>query len=206
MDDMTFETKKLEYEMAQEMLRHYDSLNWQIGSILCAAALVLTGLALNKDLIELARSSWHLRLSITCGIPLLSIFVLGAWLFWFRRHRAMYNLRSEVLHRLEIQLGMFHHLLSAVSDGRGDSKREDVENAKRASGHDEPHFRPLYPVRLQGPSGYCLARLLGFGVPIVQLVILWFAYWSSSPIDAPGAAAWPHHDNCDERQRPTLPR
>ena len=173
---MAFETKKLEYQMAQEMLRHYDSLNWQIGSILVAASLVVTGLALNKDLLILARSSTSLRWSLTIGVPLLSLFVLGIWLLWFRRHRALYNLRNEVLHRLEMQLNMYHHLLSADYDGTGDRNRADVEQARLNSGHHPSKFTPLYEIKLLKPSGYTLARFLAVGLPIGQLAILSFAY------------------------------
>lgn len=174
MDTQTFETKRLEYQMAQEMLRHYDSLNWQIGSILVAAAIVLTGLALNKDTIELAYGSLALRLSISAGIPLMSLFVLVIWLLWFRRHRALYNFRNEVLHRLEEQLGMYHFLLVAESNG-GDKSRFD--KAKTAAGH-QPEFKPLYRVTLPGPSGYDLTFALAFGVPVGQAIILFMAYWA----------------------------
>ncbi|MBI4802072.1 MAG: hypothetical protein HY796_06075 [Elusimicrobia bacterium] len=46
MTDIEFNKKKLEYTAAQEMLCHYDSLNWQIGAALIAATVILTGLAL----------------------------------------------------------------------------------------------------------------------------------------------------------------
>lgn len=50
--------RKLEYIAAQEMLRHYDSLNWQIGAILIASTVLLTGMVLNKEVIDLrARDS-----------------------------------------------------------------------------------------------------------------------------------------------------
>ena len=104
--------KTVEYQMAQEMLRHYDSLNWQIGSILIAAVLVLTGFTLNKDIIVLAQTSTNIRFTITIGIPTFSLFILGIWLLWFRRHRNMYNFRNEVMQRIEFQLGMYHHLLN----------------------------------------------------------------------------------------------
>lgn len=58
------ELKKFEYKMAQDMLKHYDTLNWQIGSILIAGVLLLTGLAINKEVIELMRLSLSLGISI----------------------------------------------------------------------------------------------------------------------------------------------
>lgn len=49
------EIKKLEYTAAQDMLKHYDTLNWQIGSVLIAGVVVLTGLIVDTDTIHLMR-------------------------------------------------------------------------------------------------------------------------------------------------------
>lgn len=167
MDVIEFETKKFEYRMAQQMLRHYDTLNWLIGTILIAAVLMLTGLVTDGNLIGLAKQNGNIRCAVSAGIPALSLFVLGTWLLWFRRHRALYNFRNEVIHRLELQLGMYHYLRVAESDLAGDA----FEQARVNAGHDSLHFKPLYPLALSGPSGYTLAKVLTFGLPLMQLLL-----------------------------------
>lgn len=176
MDTQEFEKKKFEYQMAQEMLRHYDVMNWQIGSILIAAVLIFTGFAVNKDIIELAKKSCELRWILNLGIPLLSFFVLFTWLLWFRRHRSLYNFRNEVLHRLEMQLGMYHFLLVAEADNTNASINPQLSKAKIDAGHDDAAFKPLYPLVLKGPSGYMLAKVLAFGVPCGQIILLYGLY------------------------------
>lgn len=170
MEPQEFEKKKFEYQMAQEMLRHYDALNWQIGLILIASVLILTGFSLNPDTIELAKKSVEVRRMLSLGIPALSLFVLGIWLLWFRRHRTLYNFRNEVIHRLELQLGMYHHLRVAELDSGVVGDR--FEQARLNAGHDLASFKPLYPLVLKGPSGYTLAKILAFGLPFLQYLLL----------------------------------
>jgi hypothetical protein len=179
MGNQEFEAKKLEYQMAQEMLRHYDALNWQIGSILIAAVVILSGFAINKDVIELAKRGPGVRWMLILSLPSLSLFVLGVWLLWFRRHRFLYNLRNEVLHRLESQLGMYHHLRVAesVPPKKNGGWHNRFTNAKNEAGHDDDHFRPFYPLKPQGPSGYSLAKILVFGLPAAQLLLLLLIFW-----------------------------
>jgi hypothetical protein len=110
------EVKKLEYSAAQDMLKHYDTLNWQIGSILIAGVVVLTGLVVNKDTAELMRCSREVARVLTSGIPGMSLMIMGAWCLWFHRHRDLYNFRNETLHRIEAQLGMYHFLRVAEAN------------------------------------------------------------------------------------------
>jgi hypothetical protein len=98
-----------EYERAQEMLIHSDSLIWQIGSILIAGTLVLTGLALNKDTLELLGKGWRSLLAVI-GVPTISFLTLKIWLLWARRHRSFYNFREQVLQRIEFELQFYHFL------------------------------------------------------------------------------------------------
>jgi len=166
MTDQEIEIKKLEYTAAQEMLCHYDSLNWQIGAILIAATFVLTGLALQEGVVASIKQSYY----VTLGIPISSLFILTTWLKWFQRHRALYNLRFETLHRLEIQLGMYHHLRAAEADSR--KSNEQIVKAKINAGYDNDGFQPIYPQdSLPSPSGYNLAKLLTFGIPLLQLIL-----------------------------------
>jgi hypothetical protein len=180
-----FELKKFEYEMAQDMLKHYDTLNWQIGSILIAGVLLLTGLAINKEVIELMRRSLSVGIPIAFGIPILSFVILRTWLAWFSRHRQLYNFRNEVIQSIEVQLGMFHYLKVAQAKIRGEEKsghREEkldhLEMARSRARYDpedpKENWWPLFPgnERLSGHSGDKLARRLAYGIPITQLVML----------------------------------
>jgi len=176
MDAQEFEKKKFEYQMAQEMLRHYDALNWQIGSILIAAVLILTGFAVNKDIIDLAKKSPGLHWTLNLGIPFISLFVLFTWLLWFRWHRMLYNFRNEVIHRIEMQLGMYHFLRVAEASSDDVSANLQLTKAKIDAGHDSSAFEPLYSVALQNPSGYTLAWVLALGIPFGQMILLYGLY------------------------------
>ena len=174
MEDNDFEKKKLEYNAAQEMLRHYDSLNWQIGSILIAATILLTGLVLRKEVIDLMQGNDLLSWLVVLGIPGFSLFILVIWLLWFRRHRELYNFRNETLHRLEVSLGLFHHLRVIEANFSSTPNSEEMKKlntAKSNAGYGENSFVPFYPLQLSGPSGFTLANVLAFGIPSFQLAL-----------------------------------
>lgn len=165
---------KFEYQMAQEMLRHYDSLNWQIGSILIAGTLVLTALVFNKDTVKLLHDVYYPAVAILLTATVLSAFVLGNWLLWFRRHRAYYNLRNEVFHRIELKRQMFHYL-SVVEADLPESDEVDMPKirlAAKQAGYGTA-FEPFkaYPQKkLPKPSGSILAHCLAVGIPVLQLI------------------------------------
>lgn len=92
---------KFLYEKAQDMLIHYDNLNWQIGSILVGSNLVAMSFALQLNV------SPVLALSLAIS----GIISQLMWLSWFYRHMALYNLRNDVLYKIEEKLGMHHHRL-----------------------------------------------------------------------------------------------
>ena len=175
--------KLFEYQAAQEMLRHYDSINWQIGSILIAATLVLTGLTFQKDVIVIIRGCDIASWIIVISVPILSLSVFAIWVLWFRRHRDLYNFRNETLHRLELELGFYHYLRvieTALGPDKLRGKTKDgrtideiLREAREKAGHGTNQFEPFFrPLRLSGPSGYTLARILAFGIPILQFAIL----------------------------------
>jgi hypothetical protein len=155
------------------MLRHYDSLNWQIGSILIAGTVVLTGLVFNKDTIQLLYQKFWATIAGLLVANAICYFVLIIWLLWFRRHRDYYNLRNEVLHRIELRRGMFHHLAVVRGDLCNRSNQPGVaEKLARLDAAREAAYGALKVFydhdRLPRPSGYALARALAFTIPILQ--------------------------------------
>jgi len=147
MESLDFEKKEMEYGAAQEMLRHYDSLNWQIGAVLIAATIVLTGLVLRKEVIDLIQATGLLSWLVVGGIPAFSLFILVVWLLWFRRHRDLYNFRNETLHRLEIDLGLYHYLRvieAAFSNKPNSDEAKILAAAKLNAGYAKERFKPFY--------------------------------------------------------------
>lgn len=95
------------------MLKHYDTLNWQIGSILIGANAVLLGLVVGF----LGRVGWF-GILVAFGVSLFSFILLEAWWRWFWRHKQFYDFRNETLQRIELKLGMFHFLRLAYENRR----------------------------------------------------------------------------------------
>ena len=175
-EDHIQQSRQLEYQSAQDMLKHYDNLNWHIGSILIAATLILSGMSLNKDTIEIITAAGTRGLIISFAIPSISFFVLFIWFLWFRRHRVLYNFRNETIHRLEQQLGMYHFLRVIESEHESrralDEKKKVLDAAKAQAGHDSASFVPFYKISpMPGPSGYSLAKALVAGIPLLQLIL-----------------------------------
>lgn len=164
--DNNIEIKKLEYQMAQDMLKHYDSLNWKIGSILIAGVLMFDGIMF-KALTENAEQYVFITLSTTAmSAPLLII-----WYLWFRRHRFLYNLRNETMHRLELELGMYHHLRVLSSyKGIGEEKQKKLKEIEKKVGY-ESTFKPFFDLsEVPGPSGYDLALGLVYIILTIQML------------------------------------
>ncbi|MGB8510157.1 MAG: hypothetical protein WCD76_17390 [Pyrinomonadaceae bacterium] len=177
----------LEYKAAQDMLKHYDSLNWQIGSILIAGVTVLTGLVINKDTIMLMRANKPLGFSIAAGVVFFSGVILYTWLQWFTRHRDLYNFRNEVLHRVEQRLHMYHFLKVAhINLPQNDEfktlcleeQEEIIQTLEKAKGNagyglrGKGKFAPFYKQeKLNRPSGHALARRLVWMIIIMQVAL-----------------------------------
>jgi uncharacterized protein (DUF433 family) len=190
---------QLEYESAQKMLQHYDTLNWQIGSTLMAAVAVLTALTFAKIDLKQFQEFRYTTAFICLGMPAFSFLVLWSWTKWFGRHKSLYDVRNnQVLHRLEFEYGMFHFLAVAERDineklngARLDPERrkhflqsqERIDAAKQRT--NVCNFVPLYPeVKafsgrpiLGGVSGEKLARTLAISIPGAQVMFLgWIWY------------------------------
>lgn len=91
---------KFEYKRCQEMVIHYDNMNWQIGSILVGSNIVALGLSLRAEL-----NPFLLGLSIA---GMVSMFL---WAFWYFRHMALYNLRNDRMYVIEKKLGLRQNLM-----------------------------------------------------------------------------------------------
>jgi hypothetical protein len=181
LSDIEVKIKLAEYERAQDMLKHYDALNWQIGSILIGANAVLTGLVVNV----LPKIGW-LGFSVAAAVALFSFGLLDTWSNWFSRHRDLYNFRNETLQRIEVQLGMYHFLPVARASLEGKLTPAKVEMltpemiAQDDNAHDVAYgvarldkFVPLYPgLSIGGSGGKDTVRWLRTFVPIVEFVTL----------------------------------
>lgn len=193
--------KIAEYQSAEAMLCHYDNLNWKIGSIFIAGVVLLTGVVLNKDFIEAAEASKYLPHFTLFIIPAFSLFILYCWYMWFERHRGLYNFRNEVLHRLEIQLGMYNHLLNIDKLGslkgvKNSNKKKMLEQAlreaKENAGHHEDEFRPFFSkdndenegkeeesFNANQVAGRNVAKYLTFGIPFFQFIFILGVFFES---------------------------
>jgi hypothetical protein len=90
------------YDEAQKMLTHYDNLNWQIGSILVGSNLVAMSFSL-----QLGRDS-----ILVLALAISGMLSQLLWLLFFLRHMALYNLRSDVLFKIEEKWKINHHSLT----------------------------------------------------------------------------------------------
>ena len=94
-----------EYELTQQMAIHYDTLNWQIGSILIAGIFITFGIMGNN------LSSYPILSAI-------SLFVLIVWNRFYFRHKAIQNTKFRRLHEIEIFLEFKQHLNVEKSDAQ----------------------------------------------------------------------------------------
>lgn len=90
------------------MLTHYDNLNWQIGSILVGSNLVAMSFSLQLG----PDSILKLALAISGMLSQLT------WLLFYLRHMALYNLRSDVLFKIEEIWKINHHRLTTEVKSR----------------------------------------------------------------------------------------
>jgi hypothetical protein len=87
-----------EYKETQLMLQHYDNLNWQIGSILVGSNIIALGFLSNVT-----------NDRVLTGAALAGTFSLFAWILWFFRHMAIYNVKNDRLCWIEEDLNMYQH-------------------------------------------------------------------------------------------------
>lgn len=164
--------KLAEYEAAQDMLKHYDTLNWQIGSILIGANAVLLGLVVGL----LGKVGW-LGMLVAAGVAAFSFVLLESWWRWFYRHKVLYDFRNETLQRIEVQLGMYHFLRVVEAQGGDDRQAAELQlppaHAAAYAMPDGSTFRPIYSPSLDGTtSGNQIAKTLRWLMPALEFVAL----------------------------------
>src|SRR2546425_3783432 len=93
-----------EYERTQEMLTHYDNLNWQIGSILLGSNIVALGFLSSQ-------SNAQILFAAAFG----GSFSLFAWILWFLRHASIYNVKNDRLFMIEQKLSMAQHRMVGLA-------------------------------------------------------------------------------------------
>jgi hypothetical protein len=118
-----------------------------------------------------------LGLLVAAAVSTFSWALLEAWFRWFERHRVLYNFRNETLHRLELQLGMYHFLRVVEAEGGENpaTMAEQVAPAKLAAYAlpDGTAFAPIYSPSLKGTmSGFKIAKWLARGLPVVEFFAL----------------------------------
>jgi hypothetical protein len=91
---------KFEYKRCQEMLIHYDELNWDIGSILAGSNIVALGLSPN-----------FVSNQLLPGISIAGMVSMFLWALWFFRHVALYNFRVDRMQVIEKKIGLRQYLM-----------------------------------------------------------------------------------------------
>jgi len=74
---------RFEYQMAQDMLRHYDNLNWLIGTILIGGILAMTGLLIGSGIGNIIVNNKYIGGVICLPVSLFSFIIMRMWLKWF---------------------------------------------------------------------------------------------------------------------------
>lgn len=176
--ELEVQVKLAEYQAAQEMLKHYDALNWQIGSVLIGANAILLGLIASNNIVQLFDGlPWNFMAGLVFAVAVagFSRLLLKAWQTWFERHAGFYNLRNETLQRLELELGMYHFL--RVVEAMADNGVEPavralprLTRAKERAGYDR--FEPIFKVDVPKISGESVGKKLACWVPVLEGAVL----------------------------------
>jgi len=167
---------RFEYAQAQSMLEHYDRLNWQIGSVLIGSIFLMSGFVLSSSAVGiLTGPNFVAAMIMSFGIPYISFVILGLWILWFKRHKKLYDLRNETMHRIEEKLGMFHFLRCVFADKKfkkGTRNHKRLMKARERAGYSETGFKPFYHHgSLPKPSGFNIARTLMIIIPVLQAML-----------------------------------
>lgn len=101
-----------EYVQGNELVRHYDAIDWVVGSIFIPLSLGLLGLSLTEPVLE--SDPWS---SIVLCIT--SLFIYGIWLCLDSRYSFYSQIVFHRLHELERKCGMdLHFRIHQVDSAR----------------------------------------------------------------------------------------
>lgn len=145
--------KLKEYEQAQDMIKHDNTLAWQIGSILITGTLILTGLVFNGNTIQEMKTNIWIAWVITLAVPAISLLTLSVWYQWLYRYQTYIKVRHEVMHIIEGELGMYHYLRVAeahideiMSDNNTERQKKELKAlGKTASDIDNKTNEEIWP-------------------------------------------------------------
>ncbi|MBA6373543.1 hypothetical protein H4J56_19210 [Colwellia sp. BRX8-4] len=105
-----YESKLLEYEMAQNSAEHHDNLVWSVSTLTWGVSSVLLGFVLNN----ISKDSLGVVVLLFC---LIGIFlILCSWLF-ARQFRDLRNQKYVRCKKLELELGLSQHTMIKYKDG-----------------------------------------------------------------------------------------
>lgn len=105
-----FESKLLEYEMAQSSAEHHDNLVWSVSTLTWGVSSVLLGFVLNN----ISKNSLGITVLLFC---LIGIFlILCSWSF-ARQFRDLRNQKYNRCKQLELELGINQHRMIKYKNG-----------------------------------------------------------------------------------------
>lgn len=148
--NLRLENLRLEYEKTQDMVVHFDTINWTIGSILIAGIFLMIGTAGDK-------------IQIYPFLALFSFIGLVVWRLYYHRHKGILKVKFDRLHYIEEKLGLEQHRQVDALD----HPKADAEVPKR---------RVLLFLKMRelgGIKGDRYADILTLGIPIA-LLLIWF--------------------------------
>jgi 1,4-dihydroxy-2-naphthoate octaprenyltransferase len=105
-----YESKLLEYEMAQASAEHHDNLVWSVSTLTWGVSSVLLGFVLNN----ITKNSLGVVVLMFC---LIGIFlILCSWSF-ARQFRDLRNQKYKRCKELELELGIIQHTVIKYKNG-----------------------------------------------------------------------------------------
>ncbi|MCZ7392776.1 MAG: hypothetical protein ABOK23_07800 [Candidatus Methanoperedens sp.] len=87
---------RFEYEKTQDMVVHFDTINWTIGSIFIAGIFLMIGTAGDK-------------IQIYPFLAIFSFIGLLVWRLFYHRHKAIIKVKFKRLHYIEQMLDLKQH-------------------------------------------------------------------------------------------------
>lgn len=93
-----------DYDKAQEMIRHYENLSWQVGAIIFAGLFVMIGAAIVKKPIEKDNT-------ILLFVIVMTLLVDLFWFLWYQRNRILITKNWKDLETLNCSFPIYANFL-----------------------------------------------------------------------------------------------